>query len=573
VFEILNPLFADKDITQSSHGATFDGAAVAKYRPDETGRPQVPNGILACTIEMLHLLDENRRRYGLKYTTKADYGFTYDDAAVGKQVEIHRMNVVAQYLHYDLVYGWSEYLKHKPRIIEAGLEELWHMEAALTTVLADMRCRGVRMDTDRLEQLRAELSVLVAERERKFYAAAGRKVNLNSPMQMQALLYKPKSQGGAGITGWKLTDGGRKRVDAGETPDHSFWSTDDESLDSSRGNPIVDALMEYRETSKVYGTYVIGYLGDPDAPKSKPKPNRVFDGKVYPDFYQYGAATGRFSCREPNLQNVPSPATELGKMVRDMFIPDPGYGMIVSDYGQIELVLLAHFIGHGAMWDGFLNGIDPHTLTAAMALDLDPRALQELVNAEDREAKKKRQLYGKSINFATVYGAGIKKLASMMGCSYEQAKKFKATYDRNTPEIGEFRAQVLREARRHSMRKTGMPPHTTTIMGRVRRVPGLLSADDGLRMYSERQAFNSKIQGSSADLTKLAMVRYHEMREPDWDLLLTVHDELVIQAPLDKIDSAKACLIEAMTGPGIQKYVNLPLKVDVHVVDRWSHAK
>jgi DNA polymerase I-like protein with 3'-5' exonuclease and polymerase domains len=245
----------------------------------------------------------------------------------------------------------------------------------------------------------------------------------------------------------------------------------------------------------------------------------------------------------------------------------------VSDYGQIELVLLAHFIGHGAMWDGFLNGIDPHVLTAAMALNEDPAILQSLVDSGDKEAKRKRQVYGKSINFATVYGAGLKKLASMLSCSVSEAKRFKATYDRNTPEIGAYRAEVLREARRHSMRRTGMPPHVTTLLGGVRRLPGLLSSDDGLRAYSERQAFNSKIQGSSADLTKLAMVRYYETRDPDWDLLLTVHDELVIQAPLAQVDAAKACLIEAMTGEGIQNLVNLQLKVDVHVVNRWSHAK
>lgn len=565
VFEILNPLFEDDDVVKSAHGATFDAASVAKYRDG-----YIPEGEIACTIVMDWLLDEDKMRYGLKYITEGIYGFKYDDKNIGKQVEIHRMNEVARYLHYDLVYGWAQYKRLKPMIINAGLEDVWKLEKDLTSVLASMRTTGVPIDVERLEGLRVDLSKLVGEKERKFYSVAGKKVNLNAPRQMQELLYKPKSQGGAGIKPWKTTKGGKEKIAKGMKPDHTFYSTDDEALESSKDNPVVSALFDYRETKKVYGTYVIGYLGDPDDDK---KPNRVFDGRIYPDFVQYGAATGRFSCREPNLQNVPSPKTELGDMVRGLFVSDPGYDLIVADYGQIELVLLAHFIGEGAFYDGFLNGIDPHTMTAAMALDLDPHDLQERVSSGDKEAKGFRQRFGKSINFATVYGAGIGKLSSMMGVSFEEAKKFKAQYDRNTPEVEAFRKQVLREARSHSMRKTGMPPHVTTIMGHVRRMPELMSADDKVRMRAERQAFNAKIQGSSADLTKLAMVRYHATKEPDWQLLVTVHDELGTQAPKDDVERAKACLAEAMTGEGIQELVSLPLKIDLNVVDRWSKAK
>src|SRR5262249_46297528 len=148
--------------------------------------------------------------------------------------------------------------------------------------------------------------------------------------------------------------------------DHTFYSTDDESLEDFKNtNEVVRALVDYRDTAKVYSTYVIGYLGDPE---DKEKPCRVFDGVVYPDFVQYGAATGRFSCRDPNLQNIPRPTgsdDDLGTLVRGLFIAPPGHKLIVADYSQIELVLLAHFIGHGMHFDGFLQGIDPHTMTAA----------------------------------------------------------------------------------------------------------------------------------------------------------------------------------------------------------------
>lgn len=579
VFELLNPLFADPGIVQIAHGATFDGASVAKYRRSETGKPLVPAGPLVCTIEMHHLTDENQMRYGLKYVTKDKYGFTYDDAQVGKQVEKYRMNVVAQYLHYDLVYGWQEYKRLLPLIMQQDLEELWHWEVELTTVLADMRTTGMAMDEDRLETLRGELSVLVDERERAFYHVAGKKVNLRSPMQLQKFLWMPEKDGGLGLKPWKMTKTGKKKMDIARVqrkkivPDHTFYSTDDEALDSFRDHPVVDALLNYRETNKVYSTYVLGYLGDPD---DEDKPCRVFNGIVYPDFVQYGAGTGRFSCRDPNLQNVPRPTgdpDDLGTMIRGLFIARPGNKLIVADYGQIELVLLAHFIGHGMLFDGFLEGIDPHTMTAAMALNLDPKELQARVDSGDKEAKDWRQRFGKSINFATVYGAWIKKLASMMRVSMDEAQVFKDAYDRNTPEIEAYRRLVLQEARRHSMRKTGKPPHTTTLLGRMRRLPELMASDSKLRNRAERQIFNSKIQGSSADLTKMAMVRFYSKKKAHWTINLTVHDELVIECPEAEVEEARALLMWAMTGEGIQDYVTLPLKVDVHVCNRWSEAK
>lgn len=579
VFSLLNPLFADPDIDQIAHGATFDAASVAKYRRSPLGKPLVPEGPVICTIEMHHLIDENQMRYGLKFTTDRVYGFKYDDGSIGKTVEKYRMNQVAQYLHYDLVYGWQEYKRLRPLIKEQGLEELWELEVALTTVLADMRTTGMAMDTDRLEQLRGELSVLVDERERKFYHVAGKKVNMRSPKQLQSLLYKPEKEGGLGLPAWKLTASASKRKEEAMKerkkfiPAFSDFSTDDESLTEFKDNPVVAALLEYRETAKVYSTYVLGYLGDPD---NKEKPCRVFDGIVYPDFVQYGAGTGRFSCRDPNLQNVPRPTgseNDLGTMVRGLFIARPGNKLIVADYGQIELVLLAHFIGYGMLYQGFLDGIDPHTMTAAMALNLDPRGLQDRVDAGDKEAKNFRQRFGKSINFATVYGAWIKKLASMMSVSMDEAQEFKDAYDRNTPEIEAYRIQVLKEARRHSFRKTGFPPHTKTLLGRIRRLPELMSGNQRIRNRAERQIFNSKIQGSSADLTKMAMVRFYKRKKAHWTIDLTVHDEVVIECPESEVAEAQALLAWAMTGEGIQDLVSLPLKIDLHICDRWSEAK
>ena len=568
VFDIVNPLFADPDIQQGGHGFTFDLATVAKYRGG-----LIPVGKSVCTIEAHHLTDENRMRYGMKYVTKDLYGYTYDDENVGKTVEKYTLEMVRHYLHCDVKYAWLEWQRCEPLIIEQGLEELWDMECRLTSVLADMRCKGVMIDTKRLDELQIELTALAGERERAVYAAAGKKFNLNSPPQKQAILYKPVSEGGEGLEGWRFTKTGQEKVDLGQTPDHTFYSTDDEALSSYPDNAVARAILDYQETNKVLTTYVIGYKGDPDA---KDKPARVFDSIIYPDFVQYAAGTGRFGCREPNLQNVPAPRTTLGKLVRGLFIARPGCILVVADYSQIELVLLAHFIGFGAFWDGFLKGIDPHTMTAAMAMGVDPELLQQQVHGNVLEAKNARNKYGKSINFATVYGAGLKKLASMMGVSYDKARGFKRTYDRNTPEISDYRSEILREARRHSKARTGFPPHTKTLLGRMRRLPMLLAHNEKKRMYAERQAFNHIFQGSSADLTKMAMVRFHERVKEigkPWHLILTVHDELVVECPEEDAEACCDLLVWAMTGEGIQELVSLPLKVETAIVKNWASAK
>ena len=560
-FPLLNKLLADPAVSKGAHGATFDNASVAKYRPDATGRPQIPAGRLPCTLVMRWLTDENRKRYGLKYITKDVYGFTYDDEEVGKQVEKHPFNMVAHYLHCDVRYTWLEFVRNKARIREQGLEDLFELETQLVSTLSYMRTIGVRIDTDRLEALRGELSVRVEQAEKNVWQAAGKQFNVNAPRQKQEVLWLPTSEGGQGLKPWKLTDSGReKKEKQGKTPDHTFYSTDEESLESYKGNPVVDALLEYQETNKVLSTYVYGYLGDE---REKDKPNRIFDGRIFPDFIQYGAATGRFSCRAPNLQNVPAPRTDLGKMVRGLFLADPGWKLIVADYGQVELVILAHLAGEGKLYEGFHAGIDPHTMTAAMVLGKDPADITKI----------ERQRFGKSLNFAVVYGAGAAKVASMAEITKFQAKELLQRYAQEFPEVGRLRQRTLREARRHSMQRTGFPPHVETIMGRMRRLPGLNSADDGLRSYNERQAFNARIQGSSADITKLAMNRYMERKEPHWQLLLTVHDELVTTAPADEIENARAVLIESMTGHGIQELLTVPLTADVAVVDRWDEAK
>jgi DNA polymerase I-like protein with 3'-5' exonuclease and polymerase domains len=549
VFEALRPLFFGSGKTLVGSGLQFDLATIAKYYGDE-----IPPGPHCDTIVLRWLIDENRKRYGLKYITKDIYGFSYDDEEVGKCVEKHPFNKVAHYLHCDVVYPLFEYRRLRPLIDELKLNRVYDLEMALLPVLARMRLTGMKVDRERLEQMREDLGVRVEQVEGRIYSAAGRKFNINAARQKQEVLYGPRSQGGQGLKPWKLTDGGKAKVEAGQRPDIYCYSTDADALDSYVGNPVVDALLDYQEWYKLLHTYVLGYLGDPT---KKDKPSRIFDERIFADFVQYGTKTGRFSCREPNLQNVGRPDTELGKLIRGAFIAEPGRRLIVADYDQIELVVLAHFLGQGQLFEGFLQGIDPHKMTAAMVLGKDPADV----------TKDERQRFGKSINFAVVYGAGDGKVASMIGCPVKEARAFLEKHEMEFPEIYGFRDYILDDCRSQK------PPHIRTLFGRMRRVPGIHSREKGMRLYSERQAFNSLIQGSSADIIKLAMVRLSGTM-PCWmKLHLTVHDELVTSAPVDKVEEGRAILLNAMTGPGIGDLLRVPLKSDCAIVERWSDAK
>jgi DNA polymerase-1 len=550
VFEALEPLFFGSDLITIGHGMQFDLATIAKYYG---GR--IPDGEHCDTIILRWLLDENRKQYKLKAITKDIYGFAYDDEEVGKCVEKHPFGKVAHYLHCDVLYPLAEYRTLRPLIDEWGLERVYKLEMDLLPVKARMRLTGMAVDVPRLEKMREDLVPKVEEVEGRIYAAAGRKFNLNAPRQKQEVLYLSKRDGGQGLKPWKLTDTGRARKDRGERLDVYCYSTDADSLESYQGNSVVDAILVYQEWYKMLHTYVLGYLGDDTA---KDKPCRIFDGKIFPDFVQYGTKTGRESCREPNLQNVGRPDTELGELIRGAFIAEPGRRLIVADYDQIELVVLAHYLGQGQLFDGFMQGIDPHKMTAAMVLGKRPEDV----------TKDERQKFGKSINFAVVYGAGDAKVASMMGgIPLHQARAFLDRHETEFPEIYGFKEFVLDQCR------SQRPPHIRTITGRMRRLPGIHSREKGMRLYSERQAFNSLIQGSAADILKIAQVRLAATM-PCWmKFHLSVHDELVTSAPADRVDEARVILLDAMTGPGIGDMLRVPLKSDCAIATRWSEAK
>jgi DNA polymerase I-like protein with 3'-5' exonuclease and polymerase domains len=536
VFGMLEPLFMHPTIRKSAFNATFDNVAVAKYYGNTPPAPPYDDPIV-----QQWLLNENMISMGLKDLTTRYYQHTYDKEHVGRQVEIHPFSKVARYAYLDAKYPWLMQERHfLPMLKDEGLTDIYALEMQVLEVLISMRMTGAMVDVDMLHTLRTELSAQVIDLEGAIYKAAGQKFNLNSAPQKQKILFGSKEEGGQGLRPLKETKGGAP-------------STDATTLEHYPKNPVCASMLEYQEVNKILGTYINGYLGvegDPD------KPCIIYDGRIYADLVQYGTVTGRFSCRSPNLQNIPRPGTDLGTKVRGLFVAGPGKKLVVSDYGQIELVVLAHYSRAKALVDGFNNGIDAHTLTAAKVYGV---AFEDVTKAMRQTAK--------GINFAVVYGAGPDKVAAMANITLKEAKKFLAIHEREFPEIYRFKEAVVAAAR------TRRPAHLRTLMGRKRRIPALFAREGSARGKAERQAVNSLIQGSAADLIKLAMVRLHAALPEDSKLILSVHDELVVECPAEKTEEISAIMREAMLGEGIAKWLSVPMTSDLKVCDIWAEAK
>ena len=572
VFEILRPLFFSNRM-KIAHNATFDFISAEKHFGE------IPYGPMSDSIVLQWLLDENigttenlgrhaPRDKGLKTLTKWYYAVDYDKEEVGKCIEKHPFNVVARYALLDAKYTWLLWTMFDEMCHAQGLEGIRALEEATTPVCCAMGLEGAPVDVQAIQELDRYLTKEMVRVEGLIYQAAGRQFNINSTPQKQDILYGLKKDGGQGLKGKKLTKGAkdRKKKDPSFKPGVRDFSTDKEALEEFESNPLVKLLLEYAEYTKLRSTYVRGYLGDPDDPVKKPC--LIFNGRIHTDLVQYGTVSGRFSSREPNLQNIPAPRTELGKKVRGLFIAPTGYKLLVADYGQMELRILASYIGHGGLFDGFQAGIDAHTQTAALVFNVPVEKVEKWMRSA-----------AKTLNFAIVYGAGPDKVANMLGMTLDEAKELLANHRKAFPEIYKFKAAVIRAAKNRDI------PHIKTILGRVRRVWDLHVDDPELKWRvwrAERQLFNSLIQGSLGDIIKLAMVRLHKLLKEDAEsnpgneikLILSVHDELVLTCPEERVNVGSALLREAMLGSEIQDLIHVPLDVgDVAVVDRWSEAK
>ncbi|EYB69734.1 DNA polymerase I [Deinococcus phoenicis] len=417
-------------------------------------------------------------------------------------------------------------LAELPPQLDGARRKLYEdMEKPLAGVLKRMEVRGVRLDSAYLRGLSEATAGRIATLEAEIHRHAGREFSIRSRDQLEAVLYDE-----LGLASGKKTKLTGKR------------STAVSALEPLRDeHPIIPALLEYRELEKLRGTYL------------DPLPNLVNPrtGRLHTTFNQTTAATGRLSSLNPNLQNIPI-RSELGREIRKGFIADEGFCLISADYSQIELRLLAHIAGDELMQQAFQEGADIHRRTAAQVLGLEETG----ITPNQRRA-------AKTVNFGVLYGMSAHRLSNDLGIPYAEATGFIEVYFSTYPGIRRYIDQTLEFGREHG--------YVETLYGRRRYVPELKAQNRTLREAGERLAYNMPIQGTAADIIKIAMVRLaDELDALGARLLLQVHDELLIEAPSEKADEVARLTREVMEGAA---QLSVPLAVEVGTGPNWYDTK
>ncbi len=410
-------------------------------------------------------------------------------------------------------------------IVKTGEDELLKkIELPLSFVLARMEKAGFLVDKQGIEAHGAELGARVKELEQKIWADVGYEFNLNSPKQLGVALFE-----NLGLPCKKKTKSG--------------YSTNAEVLEGLRAlHPAVDNLLEYRTLSKLKSTYCDGLTASISS-----------DGRIHSTLNQTETRTGRISSSEPNLQNIPVRRKE-GRELRRFFKAKEGFVLCDADYSQIELRVLAHIADDDHMIDAFLNGVDIHTLTASQVFSMPTEMVTPLMRSR-----------AKAVNFGIVYGIGAFSLAKDIGVSNKEAAEYIKSYLMTYKKVDEYMERVVEKAKEDG--------YASTIFGRRRLLPELKNSNGMLRAFGERVARNMPIQGTAADIIKIAMIKVEERlaREmPEARLIMQVHDELIVEAPEDRAELAKRILKEEMEGAANLK---VPLTVDVEVGKTWYDAK
>jgi len=554
VFKALKPLlFSDK--TKVGHNIKFDLKAIAKYyRGVVCPKPYFDTMMAAFILD-----NRTKNSLGLAACAERELGLEVVKG-VGKAVERHSFSEVAKYAGIDAETTWNLYKIYDERLTERNMLTVWRLEMDLMLVLADMELAGAHIDEEELESLRKQLEKDIIKVTGEAFKLAGKEFHMNSIQEKQKLLFTPKSEGGRGIRPNKtikiaLTPKGLDAVKNGQEIGSQHYSVSAEALEYYREkDPLVAAIMKYQDLNKIMTTYVTPYTGGEvtrtTAGKSKTveRQSLLVNGKVHTNFKSHGAETGRFSSSEPNLQNIPSQG-EYGKLIRNLFIAPPGYKLVVADYSQIEPRIIASFSRDPKFMQNYLEGGDIYT-TIGNEMNVDRRA-------------------GKVLVLAIAYGVGPEKIADQIGCTVKEAHQLMDRFNDAFTSINNYRNRVIRTARQQRPL-----PYVSTVLGRRRYIPELLNKDLGMKSRAERQAFNTVIQGSAADLIKLAMVRAHScfVDEPEVNVLLTVHDELVTITPDHLANEVAAAITASMEGVTLPDMM-VPLIADTKIVQKWGEAK
>ncbi|HJG95582.1 MAG TPA: DNA polymerase I [Romboutsia timonensis] len=416
-------------------------------------------------------------------------------------------------------------------IMEENLKEsnmdglLYHIEMPLVEVLADMEYEGIKVDKEKLNELGLQFKEIIKKLESEIYEISGEKFNINSPKQLGVILFEK-----LGLPIIKKTKTG--------------YSTNAEVLDKLKDqSPIINKIIEYRQIVKLNSTYVEGLLSIINP----------IDGRIHSSFNQTITTTGRISSTEPNLQNIPV-KLEMGRNIRKVFISDRGCKLIDADYSQVELRVLAHMSQDETMIDAFKHNEDIHTKTAS-----------QVFNVSMNEVTSKQRSDAKAVNFGIVYGKSDFGLSEDLNIPVKQAKEYIENYFNKYNKIKEFMDNIIENASNNG--------YVTTILNRRRYIPEIKSSNFMLRNAGKRAAMNAPIQGSAADIIKIAMINVYKKLEENnlkSKLILQVHDELIVETIDSEIDIVKKIVKDEMEN-AVSLDVNLD--VDLNIGDSWYDTK
>jgi len=433
---------------------------------------------------------------------------------------------VAEYSGEDADVAWRLCARLEPELGEHGLDKLYRdLEIPLIDVLAELEFNGIRLDVLLLKQLSREMAGQVAAIEGEIFALARRRFNIASPKQLREVLFddlRLPAQRKTGIMGEA--------------------STDQETLEklAAQGHALPQKILEHRQIAKLKGTYV-------DALPDLVNPQT---GRVHASFNQTVAATGRLSSSDPNLQNIPV-RRELGRQIRQAFLPAADWVLLTADYSQIELRLLAHFSGDEHLKRAFVENRDIHALVGA-----------EIFGVAETEVTPEMRRVAKTVNFGVIYGMSAVGLAQRLTMSREEAARFIDAYFGRYPKVAQYQSELLQRCRKNRF--------ASTILGRRREITGVrYDSTYQQRNQPEREAINMEIQGSAADLIKVAMLNIYRRLKRDKvpaRMLLQIHDELVFEVAPGELNAVAQLVEEEMTSA---LELTVPLKVDLAAGPNW----
>ena len=531
--EDLKEFFGDSEISKVGYDIKEDIIAVSEYGIDA---PESP--FRAMTFDVMlaaYILDPTQSSYPID-TLCTKYLSAYldcDDSADGGE-QLSMLDVIEPssdktQLIINRVYAIERLAEKMADEIEKNSQHYlyYDVELPLTEVLARLQLRGMYVDRDELTDFGRMLDDRINLLCDEIYSLAGEEFNINSPKQLGVILFE------------------KLELPFGKKNKSGGYSTNAEILEKLRDkHEIVEKVLEYRQLAKLKSTYVTG-LSSVVNPKT---------GRIHSHFNQTVTNTGRLSSTEPNLQNIPV-RTPLGREIRKMFIAEKdGWTLIDADYSQIELRVLAHIADDSAMKQAFLDNEDIHTQTAATVFKTPVDEVTSLMRSR-----------AKAVNFGIVYGIGAFSLAKDIGTSRAEAQQYIDEYLAHYGNVALYMNQVVESAKECG--------YITTVLGRRRYIPELSASSHQLRMFGERVAMNAPIQGSAADIIKIAMVNVdRRLAESGLSarLVLQVHDELIVESPESEKDAAAAILKEEME----KAYkLSVPLIVDMNSGKSWYDTK